>query len=261
MQPRRRARRMDRRAADRDRRRAGRGGAPAPRRRARSTARGARTCSGRGHRAPRVGRRVADPRLREINFGEFEGRAWATLDAAVRSEIANSPASSPIGGETFETAVRTRRRLSRGTAPRPAPPLHPRRGDSALDACRRPGRVRADRHRRRPRLDPSRRSCSNASPRSPAPDRSTSRGSDTAPAASADRGRRPPVPARERPPHGFRAVTSVSGGGRTGRRAAAGRSRAARSARRRPGRRAAPANHRGDGRWRAAPARRGTVPP
>ena len=50
------------------------------------------------------GEATADPRLREINFGEFEGRAWASLDAAVRSEIANFSGFHPIGGETFEKA-------------------------------------------------------------------------------------------------------------------------------------------------------------
>jgi len=47
---------------------------------------------------------VADPRLREINFGEFEGQAWATLDCAVRSEIADFSGFHPIAGETFEQA-------------------------------------------------------------------------------------------------------------------------------------------------------------
>ncbi len=52
---------------------------------------------------------VADPRLREINFGEFEGQAWATLDPAVRNAIATFDGFRPERGESFDEAfVRVR---------------------------------------------------------------------------------------------------------------------------------------------------------
>lgn len=44
---------------------------------------------------------VHDKRLREINFGEFEGRAWAALDPAVRRSIAEFNGFHPAGGESF----------------------------------------------------------------------------------------------------------------------------------------------------------------
>jgi 2,3-bisphosphoglycerate-dependent phosphoglycerate mutase len=50
------------------------------------------------------GAAVADPRLREINFGEFEGRAWATLDPAVRNAIAAFDGFRPERGESFDEA-------------------------------------------------------------------------------------------------------------------------------------------------------------
>ncbi len=43
-----------------------------------------------------------EPRLREINFGELEGRAWATLDPAVRASIATFNGFHPAGGESLE---------------------------------------------------------------------------------------------------------------------------------------------------------------
>ena len=58
------------------------------------------------------GEATADPRLREINFGEFEGRAWATLDPAVRNAIATFDGFRPERGESFDEAfVRVNRFL------------------------------------------------------------------------------------------------------------------------------------------------------
>ncbi len=42
-----------------------------------------------------------DARLREINFGELEGQAWATLDPAVRRSFAEFNGFDPAGGETL----------------------------------------------------------------------------------------------------------------------------------------------------------------
>lgn len=48
------------------------------------------------------GEATADARLREVNFGEFEGRAWATLDPAVRAAIAAFDGFRPAHGESFD---------------------------------------------------------------------------------------------------------------------------------------------------------------
>jgi probable phosphoglycerate mutase len=45
---------------------------------------------------------VADPRLREINFGELEGKRWETLDPGYRRALANFTGFNPPGGETLE---------------------------------------------------------------------------------------------------------------------------------------------------------------
>jgi probable phosphoglycerate mutase len=50
------------------------------------------------------GEAVADPRLREINFGELEGQAWDTLDPMTRKAIAEFADFNPEGGETLEEA-------------------------------------------------------------------------------------------------------------------------------------------------------------
>ncbi len=48
------------------------------------------------------GEATADARLREVNFGEYEGRAWATLDPAVRGAIATFDGFRPARGESFD---------------------------------------------------------------------------------------------------------------------------------------------------------------
>jgi probable phosphoglycerate mutase len=45
---------------------------------------------------------VADPRLREINFGELEGASWATLDASYKKALVAFDGFQPPGGETLE---------------------------------------------------------------------------------------------------------------------------------------------------------------
>ena len=42
-----------------------------------------------------------DPRLREINFGELEGHAWAALDPDVRRSFAEFNGFHPAGGESL----------------------------------------------------------------------------------------------------------------------------------------------------------------
>ena len=42
-----------------------------------------------------------EPRLREINFGELEGHAWAALDPAVRRSFVEFDGFHPPGGETL----------------------------------------------------------------------------------------------------------------------------------------------------------------
>jgi 2,3-bisphosphoglycerate-dependent phosphoglycerate mutase len=50
---------------------------------------------------------TADARLREVNFGEYEGQRWAALDPAVRNAIAAFDGFRPERGESFdETFVR-----------------------------------------------------------------------------------------------------------------------------------------------------------
>jgi probable phosphoglycerate mutase len=48
------------------------------------------------------GQPVADPRLREINFGDLEGASWATLDASYKKALAAFDGFQPPGGETLE---------------------------------------------------------------------------------------------------------------------------------------------------------------
>jgi probable phosphoglycerate mutase len=50
------------------------------------------------------GEAIPDPRLREINFGEFEGKVWAALDPAVRNAIAAFDGFRPERGESFDEA-------------------------------------------------------------------------------------------------------------------------------------------------------------
>lgn len=45
---------------------------------------------------------VADPRLREISFGELEGREWATLDPVYKRALAEFDGFEPPGGETLD---------------------------------------------------------------------------------------------------------------------------------------------------------------
>lgn len=45
---------------------------------------------------------VADPRLREISFGELEGREWTTLDPAFKHALAEFDGFHPPGGETLD---------------------------------------------------------------------------------------------------------------------------------------------------------------
>jgi len=45
---------------------------------------------------------VADPRLREINFGELEGARWDTLDPEYTRALATFDGFHPPGGETLE---------------------------------------------------------------------------------------------------------------------------------------------------------------
>jgi len=45
---------------------------------------------------------IADPRLREINFGELEGARWETLDPAYKRALADFDGFCPPGGETLE---------------------------------------------------------------------------------------------------------------------------------------------------------------
>ena len=47
---------------------------------------------------------VADPRLREINFGELEGARWDTLEAAHKKALVEFSGFTPPGGETLEDA-------------------------------------------------------------------------------------------------------------------------------------------------------------
>jgi 2,3-bisphosphoglycerate-dependent phosphoglycerate mutase len=48
------------------------------------------------------GQPVADPRLREINFGELEGARWETLEEIHKKALINFNAFNPPGGETLE---------------------------------------------------------------------------------------------------------------------------------------------------------------
>jgi probable phosphoglycerate mutase len=48
------------------------------------------------------GQPVADPRLREVNFGELEGTHWATLDPVHKKALIDFEAFNPPGGETLE---------------------------------------------------------------------------------------------------------------------------------------------------------------
>lgn len=48
-----------------------------------------------------------DPRLREISFGELEGRAWDALEPASRDALTHFAAFTPPGGESLD-AVRAR---------------------------------------------------------------------------------------------------------------------------------------------------------
>ena len=48
------------------------------------------------------GEAAPDPRLREINFGEFEGQTWATLDTAAKRSIMEFSGFHPEGGETLD---------------------------------------------------------------------------------------------------------------------------------------------------------------
>ena len=48
------------------------------------------------------GQPVADPRLREVNFGELEGTNWATLDPLHKKALIDFEAFNPPGGETLE---------------------------------------------------------------------------------------------------------------------------------------------------------------
>jgi probable phosphoglycerate mutase len=48
------------------------------------------------------GQPVADPRLREVNFGELEGTTWATLDPVHKKALIDFEAFNPPGGETLE---------------------------------------------------------------------------------------------------------------------------------------------------------------
>jgi probable phosphoglycerate mutase len=50
---------------------------------------------------------VADPRLREMSFGELEGRPWDTLEARWREAMVRFAAFEPPGGESFD-ALRER---------------------------------------------------------------------------------------------------------------------------------------------------------
>jgi 2,3-bisphosphoglycerate-dependent phosphoglycerate mutase len=43
-----------------------------------------------------------DRRLREINFGELEGQAWATLDDSLKQALVHFAGFNPPGGETIE---------------------------------------------------------------------------------------------------------------------------------------------------------------
>jgi probable phosphoglycerate mutase len=44
---------------------------------------------------------VADPRLREINFGELEGARWETLEEVHKKALINFDGFKPPGGETL----------------------------------------------------------------------------------------------------------------------------------------------------------------
>jgi probable phosphoglycerate mutase len=48
------------------------------------------------------GQPVADPRLREINFGGLEGARWETLEEVHKKALINFDAFNPPGGETLE---------------------------------------------------------------------------------------------------------------------------------------------------------------
>ena len=48
------------------------------------------------------GQPVADPRLREINFGELEGKRWETLEHSYKKALFDFEAFDPPGGETLE---------------------------------------------------------------------------------------------------------------------------------------------------------------
>jgi len=48
------------------------------------------------------GQPVADPRLREINFGELEGTRWETLEVVHKKALIDFDAFNPPGGETLE---------------------------------------------------------------------------------------------------------------------------------------------------------------
>ena len=48
------------------------------------------------------GQPVADPRLREVNFGELEGKSWETLDPSYKKALIDFEGFDPPGGETLE---------------------------------------------------------------------------------------------------------------------------------------------------------------
>ncbi len=45
---------------------------------------------------------LADPRLREINFGQLEGARWDTLDAVYKKALVDFDGFHPPGGETLD---------------------------------------------------------------------------------------------------------------------------------------------------------------
>ncbi len=60
---------------------------------------------------------LRDPRLREINFGELEGHAWAALDPDVRRSFAEFNGFSPSGGESLPQVRERVRAFLAGLAP------------------------------------------------------------------------------------------------------------------------------------------------
>ena len=48
---------------------------------------------------------VADPRLREISFGELEGRAWATLDPVYKRALAEFDGFHPAAARPSTTSA------------------------------------------------------------------------------------------------------------------------------------------------------------